>query len=125
IDVEHFGDAAEVPTRVPLTPDGLSQGQCRLEGRGCQEGEEEASHGPAIVVKNNREPRLSSVATLVLDEEVKLRMIGLPHRVRPLSFPAMEKVESLRVDSRALMSEGEKPRREPTHQCVDLGVARW
>jgi hypothetical protein len=70
-----------------------------LESRGCQEGEEEASHGSAIVVKNNREPRLSSVATLVLDEEVKLRMAGLPHGVGSLGFSAMEKIESLRAGS--------------------------
>jgi hypothetical protein len=80
-------------------------------------------YSPAIVVKDDRKPRFPRVAALVLDEEVKLGMVGLPYGVRPLGFAAMEKIECFRVDLRAFVSEGEKPWFKSTHQCIDLGVA--
>src|SRR5947208_6997062 len=57
IAVESRRNTDDLPMGYGLTPNGLAQGQSRLDGRRRLQGDSEPSNGPAVIIHDDGEPR--------------------------------------------------------------------
>ena len=64
--------------------------------------------GAAVVVDNNREPRLCDVAVGTDQQNIERRVVSLPDGIRPVGFTPMNQFKGLAVRFAALMGKGEQ-----------------
>jgi hypothetical protein len=83
----------------------------RERGLQCGWGAEEegvAGDGAAEVIENHRQPRPRGAARLIEDEQVELRVVGLPDRVGRGGLAPQRQLEAVAVGGRTVMSEREQ-----------------
>ena len=124
ISIQDPRNAAHLPGRLGFPPDGLPQGQRRVEGTGGLEGHHVPCHRTAIIVQDDSEPRFPGVALLVGEEEVQQRVVRLPNGIGRLRLAAVEEIKGLAVDLTARMGQGYQRGGELPHDIMDVVVAR-
>ena len=105
VDVEGIGDAAHGPGGVLLAPDRLAQRERSVERRGSAQEDHVARDGPRVVVDDRREPRPRGLASLVQDQDVEQRVVGLPEGVRRLGSVAVDQLEAVAEGGQPLVSQ--------------------
>lgn len=112
IDVEHVRDATHGPGRVRFTPNGLAQGERRLQRGRRAEKDHEAREHARVVINHGGQPRSLGVAVGVKDQQVQLRMIGLPETVGSLGAMSKDQFKAVPISGRAVMCQGDHGRIE-------------
>jgi len=78
VTVEDRGNSTDLPVRVALAPDPLTQGKRSTERGGRVKGEVVPCHRTAVVIDHDGEPRSSSYVVLSYQQHIQLRVIYLP-----------------------------------------------
>lgn len=116
IDVEDLGNPAHRPRGIGLGPDRLAQRQGCVQRRGRAQVDGVAGHCPRAVVEDHRQPGpLRRPA--VVDEDVELGVVDLPHRVRVVGAAAVDQFEGVAEGGGAVVCQG-------GHRRVDRGDDR-
>src|SRR5712692_9186732 len=103
-----------MPTGIFFAPDGRSQRQRRGERGSFLEAEPIAHNLTAVVVFDGREPGLVWLTSLIEQQDGKLGVVGLPHRIGVAGLTTVEQVKLLPVGSSPLVSH--------RHQCRIEGL---
>jgi hypothetical protein len=122
IGIEHLGNAADMPARLMLTPDRLPKGERGLDRRRGRQRQEVPCDRPAVIIQYDCQPGLVRLSAIILDQNIKLRVIRLPDSIGCFRFRAVHQIEGFAVHLRALMSERYQGRLQTPDQAIDGGV---
>ena len=106
IGIEDPGNPADLPRRLGLAPDGLTQGERGMEGARGFKGHHVPCHRTAIIIEDDRQPGFAGTAFVVGEQQVQQRVVGLPDGIRRLRFAAIEEVKGLVIGLAACMGQG-------------------
>jgi hypothetical protein len=123
IGIQDPWNAAHLPCRFGLAPDGLAQGERGVKGAGRLKGHHVAGHGTAILIKNDREPGFPRTAFLIGEQNVEQGVVGLPDDIGRIRFAAVQEILGVAVDLAALMGQCHQGGVKLSHDVVDHVVA--
>jgi hypothetical protein len=69
VGIEPCGDAADMPLRRGFAPDGLSEDERGLEGRGRLKTDAEPSDGPAVIVHDHGQPGAGGLSLVIAEPD--------------------------------------------------------
>src|SRR5947207_10362945 len=82
----------DLPIGYGLTPNGLAQGQSRLDGRRSLHVDAETSNGPAVIIHDDGEPGAYGRSIAGAHPDIQQGMIGLPDIVGLLRVVSVEQI---------------------------------
>jgi hypothetical protein len=93
-----------------------------LERRGSTQKDRVTGDDARVVIDHRGQPRPLRLTIGIENQDIELRVVGLPGRVRPFRPMAIDEFESVSISRMTLMRQGHHGRIERTDNRVDAAV---